>query len=190
MIATCLIVISSGGLHRNDAAVLGASEEESRNLPPFNHTSCRAAGDLSTQSIIEARPLISHIMARTSARDDAAAGCLLSSSMDSLDLIATCPIVISGGGGLRRNDAAAGRLLSFENTKKQARGLLFVSNYYLPWKYLTPASKRGWYLFPQMFLAMLSPRLSVWPILPSTLPSGLVMPSTAQEEPLGLKRLS
>ena len=186
MIATCLIVISSGGLHRNDAAVLGASEEESRNLPPFNHTSCRAAGDLSTQSIIEARPLISHIMARTSARDDAAAGCLLSSSMDSLDLIATCPIVISGGGGLRRNDASAGRLLSFENTKKQARGLLFVSNYYLPWKYLTPASKRGWYLFPQMFLAMLSPRLSVWPILPSTLPSGEVMPSMASMEPLGL----
>lgn len=156
MIATCLIVISSGGLHRNDAAVLGASEEESRNLPPFNHTSCRAAGDLSTQSIIEAWPLISHIMACTSTRDD----------------------------------AVAGRLLSFENTKKQAQGLLFVSNYYLPWKYLTPASKRGWYLFPQMFLAMLSPRLSVWPILPSTLPSGLVIPSTAQEEPLGLKRLS
>ena len=79
--------------------------------------------------------------------------------------------------------------LHFITQKEQAQSLLFSFGIY-PRKYFTPASKRGWYLFPQIFFPIFSPRRSVWPILPRTLPSGLVMPSTAQEEPLGLKRLS
>ena len=79
--------------------------------------------------------------------------------------------------------------LHFITQKEQAQSLLFSFGIY-PRKYFTPASKRGWYLFPQIFFPIFSPRRSVWPILPRTLPSGLVMPSTAQQEPLGLKRLS
>ena len=51
---------------------------------------------------------------------------------------------------------------------------------------MTPALKRGWCLFPGTFLATFVPRRSVWPILPRTFPHGLVMPSMAKTEPLGL----
>lgn len=41
-------------------------------------------------------------------------------------------------------------------------------------------------MFPGRFLATLVPRRSVWPIFPRILPHGLVMPSMAKTEPLGL----
>ena len=40
---------------------------------------------------------------------------------------------------------------------------------------------------PGMFLYSPGPIRSAWPILPRMRPSGEVMPSTAQTEPLGLK---
>ncbi len=61
-------------------------------------------------------------------------------------------------------------------------------SYYL--KYATPASKMPCTLLPGTFFEILSPIRSECPILPKILPSGLVIPSIADTEPLGFQSIS